>query len=771
MLFILINVFGFSNNSLAQQRGPTAEFRDSQSPTSGNPPAQTNTPQRGPTAEFRDSQSPTSGNPPAQTTVGTRGANSATYYTDARYQSNLTDINRLESEISTLRTQLDTATPAEAERINNSIEQKQNEISKLNVSNASIIRNNQAVANVAEITRGNSNLDCGWDFACHAANITYHVVFVPSAALMTASGRLFDYVMIKTVVEMKETLFQGDPNSSSIQIAWETIRDYVNIMFIFILLWIAIKTIINGTSGAGRDIVKVIVVALLINFSLLFTKAFIDIGNVLSISMYNKVSGNTDVFVDGTPYKCPVSKYVVGLLGGDTSQKSNSISCAIISNTGVASSFSNITGSKVDYMGIIIKSIGGAFLMVIIAIILFTVSFMLIGRLIVLAFVLFLSAAAFGGYMLPQLEGMITNPWKKALVGQTFFPFVLLLMLDISLSMMGRLTTQSSNGWSSLDVATMPNIIFSYVIIVGLLIASITVAKKVSDSSGAAAGKITSFTKGAAIGAAAWAGRGTLGRVGRYASKNVKGNNWASRAIKRSGNYVADRSFDLRNAPGMKFAKKLDSDLGAGNKKTIGGFNKTSDTRDKNTSVRLDARQKFYGAPTTGEEREKAKLERELVKNNEIRSAAQKEIDEKTKALDIINNDLKENSAKLSDSELKNKAAEIDNLKKELEASKKKITDADNNIVASKGFMGKNPKLISRKEADDIITAINKGAGERSKSFVGRMDTLSPRTRKWSEQKRSETLIGEGKKAEMAQDRMLKAMEKMANQASSKKEE
>lgn len=79
-------------------------------------------------------------------------------------------------------------------------------------------------------------------------------------------------------------------NSDYILSAWTIVRDLSNIFFILILLYIAIKIILDlDAAGAKKMIARVIIVALLVNFSLFFTEVIIDSSNILGLIFYNKL--------------------------------------------------------------------------------------------------------------------------------------------------------------------------------------------------------------------------------------------------------------------------------------------------------------------------------------------------------------------------------------------------------------------------------------------------------------------------------------------------
>ncbi len=77
---------------------------------------------------------------------------------------------------------------------------------------------------------------------------------------------------------------------SSIDQLWSVFRDIVNLTFVFSLIYIGIMTIVHGSMGGlKKGLASVIVAALLVNFSLFFTKAIIDVSNIVADSVYKKM--------------------------------------------------------------------------------------------------------------------------------------------------------------------------------------------------------------------------------------------------------------------------------------------------------------------------------------------------------------------------------------------------------------------------------------------------------------------------------------------------
>ncbi|MDP3902237.1 MAG: hypothetical protein Q8Q21_01450 [bacterium] len=98
-----------------------------------------------------------------------------------------------------------------------------------------------------------------------------------------AGGEIFDGAMLFSITG---SVF----DVGIIDVGWKLMRDFANLFFIFIILYIAIATILQiGTYGGKELLAKVIMVAVLINFSLLFARMIVDASHVLAWSFYNKI--------------------------------------------------------------------------------------------------------------------------------------------------------------------------------------------------------------------------------------------------------------------------------------------------------------------------------------------------------------------------------------------------------------------------------------------------------------------------------------------------
>src|SRR3989338_645375 len=106
-----------------------------------------------------------------------------------------------------------------------------------------------------------------------------------SAKLFTMSGYLLDYAVDFSVKDFSDNINQ----IKVIDTGYKIILNVANMLFIFILLYIAIKTILGMGGDIKKLLTNIIVVALFINFSLFMTKTIIDASNILAMGFYNGV--------------------------------------------------------------------------------------------------------------------------------------------------------------------------------------------------------------------------------------------------------------------------------------------------------------------------------------------------------------------------------------------------------------------------------------------------------------------------------------------------
>ena len=345
---------------------------------------------------------------------------------------------------------------------------------------------------------------------------------------------------------------------SSINIAWKTIRDIGNMGFIFVLLYAAITTIL----GTGRDnkslIVRVIVVAILINFSLFFTKVVIDISNVLALAFYDAM--------------------VPGAAGAGISY---GLSNAFMQYLDLTSLYAVTGGAGLGLPSILTIGVMGSILLLITAFVFFAVAIMFIIRYVVLIIVLILSPIAFLSFVLPEMK-KYRDQWWNALSGQAFFAPIYFALTWITLQILAGImgidaesspvfgTRGALSGVANVSISNAGVVsdggffstLINFGVVIAFLIISLVIAKEWANKAGGGINKLTSWAGTAAGGVlgggVGWVGRRTFGNLGKLAASNAdlqtaaKDKSGFSGAAARLGLYAAKKvrsgTFDVRNA-------------------------------------------------------------------------------------------------------------------------------------------------------------------------------------------------------------------------------
>lgn len=245
------------------------------------------------------------------------------------------------------------------------------------------------------------------------AKLFDNVILRGLSLILALGGKLFDYAL-------SITKFTG---IQAVQSGWIIIRDFVNISFIFILLIIAISTILGFEEyGMKKLFVRLVAVALLVNFSMLMCTAIIDTTNMLTM-----------FFVDGA------------------NLNNTGISARIMAGLGVqkiyAASQSGGLGGYGNALGNVIISMIMSFAVMIGAVIvMWLAAGLLFVRVIVLSFLVILSPAAFLFRILPNTKEYWSK-WWKMFIGQCLFAPAFAFFMYLAL--FAAQTSMDSGGMAS----------------------------------------------------------------------------------------------------------------------------------------------------------------------------------------------------------------------------------------------------------------------------------------------------------------------------------
>ncbi len=366
------------------------------------------------------------------------------------------------------------------------------------------------------------------------------VAFITGLAALLLNG-----VIYYTVVQMAQNFsyIAGPVNDT-----WTLIRDVANMGFIFMLLYASIKTIIGQENDARGLVVKMIIAAVLVNFSLFFTKVIIDIANLLALTFYTAIApGATALVAAGQAPNLTSAGLSNGLVSAVQAQS--------LWNVGSSTSFTGNIGtyflSTIVLLVIIFVFLAAAVLFVV--------------RYVVLIFVMILSPLMFLASVFPGLE-TYRKQWWDALSSQAFFAPVFFILMWIALTLVNKLSGVLGNTtttWAAaLDTtsfsSTIVPVILKFVLVISFTLAVIIISKSFSAGAGKHITALTKWAQGAAFGSVGWVGRKTLGTAGVIASNNDRLVNAADKKTGAAGaaarlalfasRKAASGTFDLRNA-------------------------------------------------------------------------------------------------------------------------------------------------------------------------------------------------------------------------------
>lgn len=388
-------------------------------------------------------------------------------------------------------------------------------------------------------------------------------LFWPAYFILRGSGVFFDFFMDYSI--------SSQTYSTSVNFVtqgWAAVRDIANIFFIFVLLYIAIGTILNLSQvNTKKMLVKVILIALLINFSLFFTRVIIDASNILARSFVSSI--NLDVTqANGQPSQVSYGEYSAGIVSVFDPQTllATGPGTMLDSLYGNEHATGQAAGTELAFIFVataILLGMAYAFIVV---------GIMLLGRVIELWYLMIIAPIAFISIVLPfNIPKLGWSSWIKNLVSTAFMApvfmfFIYLILKFLTIGLDNVSFTNSTSMWSGLLQILIP-----FIIVLILVLKAKDVAEKMAGDVGAAFAKAgnkiaglgaAALTGGAAglatMGLAAGAGAGAAalrGTVGKYAANNLASSTrggFRGRMERSLGNTLKSSSMDWRQTSAGK---------------------------------------------------------------------------------------------------------------------------------------------------------------------------------------------------------------------------
>ena len=608
-----------------------------------------------------------------------------------------------------------------------------------------------------------ADAQCGWTNMTGCVLLvpiyfTYYLVYKPAAILLTVAGLIFDFALSLSI----DKTFINQPFVSS---SWTIIRDFSNMAFIFILLYTGISTML-GMGNWRKTVIQVVIIALLINFSLFFTKIVIDAGNILAVGIYSSMG------------QVPAAG------------QSGNLSAALV--TAVQPQSFLTTAAGVGAVNSIMIFIVAAIVNIAVAYALFSVALVFVGRILAFWFLMIISPFAFISTALPK--GNKFGWWLDMLLSQAFvapiFLFALYLILQIINSGVLNAVTSSATGAGGFTNAIIIPVLIATILVVAILKAK-DLAKGMSGEFGQLGAKlggaVMGVVGGAVLGGAAVVGRTTVGRAAQrleesgklkqMATSENKFARFAGRNLMGATDKVRQGTFDAR---GLSTVQKA---AGAAGVASIGkpwasakggyeGEQKRQGEKDDKFAKRLEMTDDEKKAITlthgvSAAEEEAKKHQEEVTKHTTTVSAVETEVKaakEKTAAALTAHSAAR--NAGILDANLSKTLADAT---KEEQDALAKLKGAQGELATATGFAAAATAAAekAKKDAEAAIEAENKRrAGKfadhvESRTFVPTMGTYSSKQAQATAAKIRAGKTKEEKEKETYSKKLLKALKDM----------
>lgn len=259
-------------------------------------------------------------------------------------------------------------------------------------------------------------------------------------------------------------------NTPIVNTGWGITRDLANMFFILILLIIAFATVLRIKAWAIQQLWwKVVVAALLINFSLVIAGFVIDFTNILTQFFLNQITGGG---IGTMTTKLAASMQILNFYNPTAS-------------TDIIEGAAQLgTSSIAALMGLILTLVG----LVVTAFVFGAAMIFLVVRMIHIWVLLIFAPIVWMLWILPATSSYFSQWWHKFLQW-TFFAPIFVFMIYLSMTIFdktGQLNPKAFGvfpaAWKTaapgLTTVGMPAAIFQWILVIGLMLGSLIIAQK-----------------------------------------------------------------------------------------------------------------------------------------------------------------------------------------------------------------------------------------------------------------------------------------------------
>jgi hypothetical protein len=315
-------------------------------------------------------------------------------------------------------------------------------------------------------------------------DVILSIVGVVIAMIINVLGLLVT-ILLRAIIFISK--YNNFAQSAPVVLGWTIIRDLCNMFFILIVLVIAFATILHFEKYSIKNLlVKVIVMAILINFSKLICAVIIEGANVIMMT-----------FVAG--FESKGAEGMSQALGIDKMQTLSNIPSG--TNTNLVNPQTKV-GTGSTFWDVLLLYILALVYMLVATVVLLAMCGVLLMRMIFIWIYIVLSPLAYLASTMPATESMARDWWTKftsyVMTGPilAFFIWLSLAVLSgttggdpdaVTVNMMGSNANGTSKAVANSQITTT-NFFIGYAIAIGLLIGGLVVSKQYGGQVGSAAG-------------------------------------------------------------------------------------------------------------------------------------------------------------------------------------------------------------------------------------------------------------------------------------------
>jgi len=415
------------------------------------------------------------------------------------------------------------------------------------------------------------------------ASIIYSLFVSGTSILLLFSANMFDSAVDFGVFGFggkKESESASDEGGEVSSVDWGKVaksiwvifRDLVNMAFIFLLVYLGISIMLGiNSSGSKRIIAKLVLVAILINFSLFIAQAVVDVSNLAAAEIRNSVTTpdgqvspelSLPIAIAFNPVQIITPKTFEAWIDGVEEEGESSL---------------NYYKLWIVFLLFGAVNLFASYLFL-------AMAFLLIIRVVVLLFLMALAPVGFFGMILPKTQKSIGDKWWNSLFKNAFLAPLLLFAVFLTLTVVNDPSfaaidlEQAGETLGQLEITKLLSLLMiKLTMVLAFLYMGMKLARDMGAYGASKAMSIGKGLKGVGVGLiGAGVGAGTLGvaarlgrsTAGRYASsvagredlqkratQGGVGGWWAQKRLS-GAQKVSEGSFDVRGSDTFKTTMK-----------------------------------------------------------------------------------------------------------------------------------------------------------------------------------------------------------------------